>query len=269
MSTLNDQQVDNEQTVTAEPVSAENPVGDKQETEGTQPVAESAEKTVDKTEETEEQKLERSKRNREGYERRLQRERAELKAERDALRRQIDDITKPSAAQNSPDAKPARDQYADDESYIEALADYKVTQKLNEHEKKKEFTTIGDDVKSTVDKAREKYGEEFSEAFESVKDINIPIPVLKAITRYKDVAPEIVREIVMNRPDIIDLPEAEFIGEVVAIRSQLMQSRPKHEVKRTSSAPAPIRPPSVSGGALKKSLSDLDGDDYKKARGYL
>jgi hypothetical protein len=251
-----------EQSNTA--VATDNPVANQQETAGT------VEGEQPKSDAEQQQKDEdKARRNREGYERRLQRERAELKAERDALKRQIEELSKPSQSASVP----TRDQYDSDESYIDAIADHKATQKVEEKFRQMDERTtrqnIGREIETTVSKAREKFGEEFDERFDAVKDVQIPIPALVAITRYKDIAPDLVMEIAKN-PEIVDLPEPEMIGEIVAMRSRLRaNATPATTHKKTTSAPAPIRPPAVSGGAARKSLADLDGDDFKRARGYI
>lgn len=219
------------------------------------------EKPVEAKPETEEDKEAKARHNRQGYERRLQKERAELKAERDALKKQLESI------------KPARDQYSDDDAYIEAVADYKVSQKLTERRlsevEQVEQKTLYDNIQESVSSARQKYGDVFDSAFQHVKDVSIPNPVLNALVRNKNIAADLIHEVVVNRPDIIDLPDVEAIGEIAAIRNDLLRNRKTVEVKKITSAPPPVRPPAIGNGAIKKDLADLEGDDYKRARGYI
>jgi hypothetical protein len=279
MSTLTDEVKATEAQVESTPETAANPVGSEQETKAVEPT-DSAPETAEAASEAKpaegvEKQDDAAKKNREGFEKRRQRQMLELKIRNEILQEQLKAQANPASRPVDPNQKPVRDQFADDEQYIEALADFKVNEKMavreRELEERKQRDQASGAVNEAVETGRKKYAD-FDDAFESIAHINVPNSVITAVYRNKDIAPDLIYEIATNNPDILRLPEVEAVGEIVALRKELAArnrvATPQPNKPKTS-APAPIRPPQAAGAVPRVDLSKLSGDDYLRARGYI
>jgi hypothetical protein len=273
MSTLNESAVATQEVAIegTEAQTVTDPVDDKQEIKEVIPAAEGEAKEVTPEDAENAVADDKARKNREGFEKRRQRELMELKIRNEILQKELNARIAPTPAVSD---KITREQYPDDEQYLEALADKKATQKVDERfrqlEVEKQRQQVSDSVVSAIDAAKTKY-DDFEENFASISHIQVPDSVISAVYRNKDIAPDLLYEIATNHPEVLELPEMEAVGEIVALRKELIA---KHKAVQTltnkkPSAPPPIRPPQASGAMPTLDLSKLRGDDYKRARGFI
>lgn len=195
---------------------------------------------------------------------------ARAEAERDFLKRQLEDAQRPREQPQS-QGKPQAKDFQDYDSYMEALTDWKVDQKLsqqreqsaNETEKQREerdFTERARDVQEkVVTKGREKYAD-----FDDValaEDLPITPAMAEAIRRLPTGA-EVWYHLGQNPKEasrIARLPVVEQVWEVKNLESKL--SAPP----ATTKAPAPI----VPGGTkttVDKDWSELSDKEFAEKR---
>lgn len=165
--------------------------------------------------------------------------------------------------------KPVLADYKDIESFTEAVADWKIEQKLAQVQ-----------LKTQEQKSVETYQSRATEFAKVVKDFepvinefmkdyaNVDIPELKTIAFESEAGPQIVYHLAKNVADmerILELPSHRRIMELGKIEEKLKGSKTAPVAKKV--APAPIKP-EKGGAAVKKDLTDpnLSQKEYRALR---
>lgn len=197
---------------------------------------------------------------------RLLRERAEYKARAEFLQQQID---RQNAQPAKNEGRPARDQYESDEDYVDALTDWKVTQKLTGVEeklaKRQEQTRNQVEWASKITTARQEYAD-YDDVMELAQDIPITPAVSDAI-QSSQFGADIAYYLAKNPDDafrINSLPPVAAAREIGRIESYVeyeKNQKTQKKVPPVSKAPAPIKPVKASGAA-GKSLEDMTPAEY-------
>lgn len=165
--------------------------------------------------------------------------------------------------------KPSAESFPTHEEYVEALADWKVDQKLSA----REATQKQNELKSEQDKklsgyiqkrdAFSKGREDYFERMEDIKDIPMSLTVNEALLESEN-GPELLYELAADPEEykrICSLPAIQAARELGKFEASLAKSSETTQVPetKTSKAPTPIRPVgSKSTGSGKKSIFDKD-----------
>lgn len=170
--------------------------------------------------------------------------------------------------------KPTPDSFGTHEEYVEALADWKVEQKLSA----REATQKQNEIKAQQTSREQAYFKEVAEFVKIKPDFNEVVGAhkLSSITIYESVldagkdGPELLYELAKDPEEyerIRNLPAIPAAREIGKIQERLAKSSDaKTTETKTTKAPKPITPVSNSSSTSLKKLEDLDFDDFKKAR---
>lgn len=170
----------------------------------------------------------------------------------------------PPATQNR---KPQFADYNDIDQFTEALAEWKVDQKLSNYEASQKQKTV-EHTYVTRKQEFEKSNPDFAEVLDDVAHVVFNQAAMSFISE-SDVGPAIAYELGKN-PD-----EAERIGKLSAVRQiaelakiedKLTQKKPV--IVKASKAPAPIKPTTGKGAVKSVDISDpnLSYADFKRLR---
>ena len=205
---------------------------------------------------------------------RLTREKYEAIAEAKALKMMIEQQQPRQEVSN----KPTREQFADDSDFIEALTDYKIEQRDQNHNRTREQETQSQraaEWNKRADVARQEY-EDFDEVIEEAQDVPLHRSASKAILE-SDMATDI-QYYLAKHPDeatktVNMSPEgaARYIGRIEAqvAADKATRASQKAAIKKVSGAPAPVVPlKPVGGGNSPYDLNDgkLPVSDWMKKR---
>jgi hypothetical protein len=179
------------------------------------------------------------------------------------------DTPKADAKQASQDGKPNPDSFESYSEYAEALADWKVDQKLKDRDQKAEQAKLAaemqkaqqahfDRVKAFADKT-----EDFSEVLEAVEDVQVSAAVQELLMSSEN-GPELMYQLAKNREELervsklSPLAAAREIGRLESkLASHASGETKKTETKKqTTQAPAPITPVGSKGGKVTKDITD-------------
>lgn len=188
----------------------------------------------------------------------LTREKYQLKGELEAMRRmQSQQVETPA-----PQGKPTREQFNDDAEWIEALTDYKTQQAVAGIEHK----TSQEKVKSTFNQqlaqARDKY-DDFDDVLEDVQSISVSQPINDALAS-SPYAAEILYTLgndLKQATALAQMPIPLAIKELGKIEARIEAREVKPKEKKTTNAPAPIKPVKSKGNV---GLNHLDPKDAEK-----
>ena len=194
---------------------------------------------------------------------RLHREAAEAKAERDLLRKQLDEVRKPAA---SPDDKaPTLAQFDyDPEKYADAKAEYAKKQAVKEHETKQRTESVRQEHQrlsarweETVERGSEKY-DDFEEKVGRIQpgtpftDAIIEAENSEDVAHYLGSHPEEIKRIVQLSP-------RQQIREIGKLEAKLLATPQKPQTP--SKAPAPIAP--LAGNSAPSNDAPSEKDDMR------
>jgi hypothetical protein len=176
------------------------------------------------------------------------------------------------------DDKPNPENFDTHAEYVEALTDWKITQKEKlqaqaaaESARKSEQEKA---IKSHVERVKSfsKSVDDFSEVLESVDDIRVSETVEQAIIESEN-GPALMYELAKNREEferINSLPPIAAARELGRIEARLTASTEKRsEAKKVTSAPRPVAPVGRSSGAsVKPALNDpnIPFAEYERQR---
>lgn len=180
------------------------------------------------------------------------------------------------AAAAKPSEAPVRDQFENDEAYIEALTDHKLEAKLAEREQKaqqtKELTTVAETWQSKLAAARADIPD-----FDSVMDnaeIQVANHVASLIMKHGQGA-KVAHHFASNPAELekvnaMDAADAAFaIAEIAGQfkpQSTTSSSKPAVVAKKVSEAPPPAARNVGAGRSTTVALGDMSMDDYVAAR---
>ncbi len=252
----------------------------------------STEKKVDAEgkEETAEQKAERESKEQKakkkgGFKKRIDKLNAKnsaLEQERNAWREQALKASpkapeKQSTAENAdPNARPKVESFETHEAYVEALADWKVEQKLTQRDQKAKEKDLKSDFEKRVSthservEAFKKQHTDFEDVIESIDDIPMSTTVQQAILESED-GPELMYQLAKNRKEyekICKLPALAAARELGKFEARIAKSSESTAVKetKTTSAPAPISPVGKGSVTVTKDPSEMTMVEYNQWR---
>jgi len=197
---------------------------------------------------------------------RLLRERAEFKAEAEYLRSQM---ASQKQTQSPTNGRPARDQFQNDEDYVDALTTWKVDQKLSgvkqelaQHQTQSKVQT---DWITKIAQAKADYSD-YDTVMEDAQDIPITEAVQEAI-QGSDLGGDIVYYLAKNPEEanrinsLSPMAAAREIGRIESYVEYEKDQKTK-KVVPVSKAPSPIKPVKSSSGSGTKSLEDMSPAEY-------
>lgn len=184
-----------------------------------------------------------------------------------------------SQAPSTDATKPARDDFATDADYFEALADYKAEQKVGEFRKQQQAEALNKAEQTQTATRFELYQERVAASLEAIPDYaevvgasDVPAAphVLESILD-SDSGPQLAYHLAKN-PELAEqlnaMTPVQAAREIGRLEAQLAQ--PKTETtppKRTTNAPAPITPVRGSNGQFTKSAEQMsDAEWYASQR---
>jgi len=176
--------------------------------------------------------------------------------------------------------KPSADDFEDHADYVEALADWKVDQKLKSHQEsqrqaqvqakeQEKARTFGQKLKEFSNKH-----DDFDELVDGVNDVLISPFVQQGIVE-SDYGPEIMYELAKDREEyerISSLSDAAAIRELGKIELRIierLESKTKKQTSKTTNAPEPITPiKGRSASAKSKTIfdEDISQAEYERLR---
>jgi len=187
---------------------------------------------------------------------------AAAKAERRAFREAAEALQRQPAHQQQPvDDKPSRAQYADDESYIDAVTDWK----LDQRERVSNQSKAVEAQKSTAEKTESMYKEAAKlPGFDREEFDELPItrPIAKFLME-SSVSDKVMAYMTANAEEverIAGLSEVRQVAEMGKLEAKLSSVTVK-----TTKAPAPINPVGA-GSTQSRELSKLSTADYIEQR---
>jgi len=201
-----------------------------------------------------------------GFEKRI----SKVVSERDRARQELEywkeqalkgAQTQPTAQQQQVGqytGKPTREMFEHDDQYFEALSDYKVEQRLQEREVLQEQRKLVDNYNTRA----QEFAKERPDFFDIINDAAdlIISPETAFIIQKSEVGPRLALHLAEN-PDVADklnrLDATSRVYELGKIEARLTtQPKAKAEVKRVSSAPAPLTPVKGAAPQAGKDLYD-------------
>lgn len=208
-----------------------------------------------------------------------------LRARAQALEQELMELRAKSAMPNEAESvsaddnsgRPNPDNFETEEDYQDALAEWRVDQKLAAREQKAKSEKLSSEFQARVQTHREKTAAfakqhaDFEDVIESVSDIVLTPIVQDAILEN---GPEFMYELAKNPEELERINElsafeaARALGRIEE-RIAAKAAKPKEEKKIQSKAPQPINPTrSGAGTGAHKSVYDdtLSFKDYEKLR---
>jgi hypothetical protein len=200
-----------------------------------------------------------------GFEKRI----SKVVSERDRARQELEywkdqalktaqgQTTAPQQQVGQYQGKPVRDMYENDDQYLEALSDFKIEQRLNERDLQRQQATL---VENYNTRAKE-FAKERPDFFDIIDDASdlIIAPETAYIIQKSEVGPKLALHLAEN-PDVADklnrLDATTRVYELGKLEMTLTSPVKKGEVKRVSTAPAPITSPKGSAPGPAKDLYD-------------
>lgn len=187
-----------------------------------------------------------------------------LKEER-RVHRRVEQQLREQAEAKTREIEPKRDEFRDDEAYLQAqiehLAEKKATQKVAERERAQQHDKTQEVFFERAEAVKARYAD-----FDAVVG-NPTLPINEAMTEFisdSTVGPDLAYFLGKNpskAAEIAQMSPIKAARELTAIEAQL-NAKPQ---VRTSKAPAPIDP--ISGrGSAAPSIANADFSEYKKLR---
>ena len=202
----------------------------------------------------------------------MRRKQGDAEREAESLRAEVDVLKKAAEARPDIGARPDITNFETEGEYLEALTDYKVEKALAEREEKRIEKDKELAEKRQEDLAKQRYREiqralqessaaksndDFDDVIENLKITDTMIQVMERLPNFGDVAYELGKKSSLVN-DIAEMPAIEAALKLKEISDNL-------KTKKTTKAPAPIRPVGGSGGGIK-SLEDMSQAEYNKFR---
>jgi hypothetical protein len=194
------------------------------------------------------------------------RDQVRAEVERDMLKQQLETRSAPQ-----PQGKPSPQDFKDYESYVEALSDWKVDEKLKtraqEHEREtreqaqaRMVRDRADAANSSIAKAREKY-DDFDDVALS-EDVPIAEPMAAYIAEHPEIGGELAYYLGTHREEAARIYKLSPVKQIVEMQSLQAKLKATPTPTRT---PAPITPNKTSA-SVEKDPSDMSYDEFVKWR---
>ena len=172
----------------------------------------------------------------------------------------------PVEAQPTP--KPVRNQFQDEGSYVEALTDWKVTQRLPEIAQRTQQETAKSAHDRRVEAARAEFPD-FDEKISQAAAVPIPSDVYQAVVS-SELGPNISYYLATHLEEaekLNSMPIAAAVMRIGRIEAQLEAEKKTVKPKpKVSGAPAPINPVNPSGATPETDLDKLPASEAIKIR---
>lgn len=156
---------------------------------------------------------------------------------------------------------PDPNEFTDVDAYAEALADYKVEQKIAQREQHKQQTTVESAYADREEATREKYTD-YDIVYKAPDEGGPAVtPLMAQAIKGSEHGPEIAYYLAKNRSESIrihDLDPVAQVREIGRIEANLSAARP---ARKTSSAPEPIKPVGSRSSSPAYSASDPRSDN--------
>lgn len=174
------------------------------------------------------------------------------------------------------EGKPKSDDFESHEAYVEALADWKVDQKLSAREQKAKESDLKTEqqkqVSAHVDRVQvfAKEHEDFNDLMESVNDIPMSITVQEVILG-SEIGPELMYALAKEPEEykkICKMPALQAARELGKIEARLSKNSSTETPElKTTKAPKPINPVgSKPSAASTKSPDQMSFQEFKRWR---
>ena len=208
--------------------------------------------------------------------REAQRKEAEAEAKVKELERKLEEVQKPATEE-----EPQYGDFDDEQDFFKALSSYTAKQMLKEEKEKEAKAEVesakqeqeqsqsnrkaeeAEEFKSKLDESGSKY-DDFDEVVyneklqitpemvEIIKHTENPAEILYALGKQPDKASEIAQLTPTQAAMAIGRMDAPFVEQ--------------EPPKKTTKAPAPIKPVSATGSTVRKSPDEMSHDEYRAAR---
>lgn len=166
--------------------------------------------------------------------------------------------------------EPQIDEYETEEEYLEAVSDYKADQKIAERdeaaqveqeEKDREGQEAAAEERQTAFKAElEKGIKKFDDFEEVIEDLNITGDMIQILETLPNI-PEMVYALGNDSDKVAELVDMPFL-QAAYVMKEISDGLTK---KKSTKAPAPIKPVSTTGGAIK-GLESMSQKEYNAVR---
>jgi hypothetical protein len=168
-----------------------------------------------------------------------------------------------------PEGRPKADDFEKHEDYVEALADWKVEQRFKAQEAKQKETQIKTEFQSVVEAHQKRVNtfaeshDDFEDVLEEVSDVDMSITVRDVILRSEN-GPELMYALAKDKAEYAKICKMSAVDAARAIgrfeaKIDAEKSKETTEVKKTTSAPPPIKTVGKGTGAGgRKSIYDPD-----------
>ena len=201
---------------------------------------------------------------------RLLNERAEYKAKLDLLEQQ----QRTQQTQAKPNStRPAREKFADDESYVDALTDWKLEQKFEPYQRKVAEQAQQAQIEAQWDvkiAAAKKEYSDFEDVLNDSQNVPVSAPMAQAI-KTSDIGADLVYflgkdpEYATKISKMDPLSAAREIGRIESY-IEYEKNQKKEKPVSVSKAPPPIKPVKSSSTGSTKSLEDMTPAEYMAFR---
>jgi len=166
--------------------------------------------------------------------------------------------------------EPQVDDYDTEEEYLDACIEYKADQKIAERDAawqveqkekiRKEQETKAEERQEAFQAELKKGVEKFEDFEDVIEDLNITGDMISILESFPNIA-EVVYELGKNPDTVTDLVGMSFLQAAYRMK-EISNGLTK---KKTTKAPAPVKPVSTSGGAIK-SLEQMSQAEYNAHR---
>jgi hypothetical protein len=175
--------------------------------------------------------------------------------------------------------KPQAGNFETHAEFVEALADWKADQKLQEYEKKQQ-AKVQEGQQSAALKAHfdrvesfKKQTADYDEVIEEAGDLPLSA-VIQELVISSDNGPQLIYELAKNTEELdrlnrlAPLAAARELGRLEAKFASKTSSPKEQETKKTTQAPKPLTPVGGKGAAVEKSITDpnLTQAEYEAIR---
>lgn len=197
-------------------------------------------------------------------------------SEREAERLRMENETLRKAQQQQKDIgdKPKPSDYETDADYIDAVTDWKVNKAMAEREQKEADRRAEENKKRSDYEAEERHREiqkklkDGEKKYQDFKDVvfkdNVPItPQIVEISGHFDNVADVFYYLGKNIEEAVDIARSGPAVQALALKE--ISDKLKIKEKKTTKAPAPIKPISSTGAGLKD-LENMSYPEYCKAR---
>lgn len=185
------------------------------------------------------------------------------------------DVVTPKVEQEA-SGRPDVNKFDKHEEYVEALADWKVDQKLSQRDQKAKETEI-----KTSQAQREqaffsdraefaKTKDDFDDVMSGIQGINTSLTVYESVLDAKKDGPQLLYELAKDPEEfkrICNLPAIQAAREIGKVEARLQTSAPQTETK-TTKAPKPMKPvgSGSSGDLSTKDPGEMSPREYRAWR---